>query len=192
MASIEGVGADPDGGQPRLYFPTFTVLSAASHASCPRERMSFRRWVVMEGVFSHIGLHIDDVLHAFVFPVRGPHHEEDKSLRSRPSSPGWTPGPPVGVADVVLPAVGPVRPVSLGDQLHFRGINIGTVFLFGKPEGKDAPLPQEAGGPFLHFFIVAHPDRPEAQDGDLPGVPVVEGVKGQDLVELAVAPGVQR
>ena len=38
--------------------------------------------------------------------------------------------------------------------------------------------------------FVAHPDRSEPKDGDLPGVPVLQPVKAEDLGELTDPPGV--
>ena len=60
----------------------------------------------------------------------------------------------------------------------------------GEAEGEYAALLEHASHFDLEGFVGAHPDRAEAEDGDLPGVPVVQAVEAEDLVELAVAPGV--
>ena len=60
----------------------------------------------------------------------------------------------------------------------------------GQAEGKYAPLRERLRRLPLDRFVLAHPDRAQAQDRDLPGVPVGQPVEGDDLVELAVAVGV--
>ena len=44
--------------------------------------------------------------------------------------------------------------------------------------------------PSLHLFVFAHPDGAQTEDGDLPGVPVRQAVEGENLVHLAISPGI--
>jgi hypothetical protein len=64
------------------------------------------------------------------------------------------------------------------------------VLPLGEAEAEDPPVLQVPGGLLLHLLVSAHPDGPEAEDRNLPGVPVRKAVEGEDLVELAVAPRV--
>ena len=71
----------------------------------------------------------------------------------------------------------PLRPESGGVAMF------GPVFALGQPEREHRtvvePLRRPAAGP----GVVALPDRRQAEDGDLPGIPVVQAVEGQDLTE---------
>ncbi len=96
----------------------------------------------------------------------------------------------VGVADVVLLAARQEGPVRLGVERHLARVEVGAVLLLRQPEGEDAALLQKAGRLPLDLLVAAHPDRPEPEDRHLPGVPVGQAVEAEDLVELAVAPGV--
>ena len=55
---------------------------------------------------------------------------------------------------------------------------------------KHLALLEQLRRPALESFVRALPNRAETQDGHLPGVPVAQPVKGQNLVELAIAPRV--
>ena len=59
--------------------------------------------------------------------------------------------------------------------------------LLGEPEGEDRAVVEQLGGPPPGRPVLALPDRPEAEDRDLPRVPVDEPVEGGDLVEGADA-----
>ena len=89
----------------------------------------------------------------------------------------------VAVADVVLGAAGPEAAVAVGLQEHVGGVDVGAVGLLGQAEREHLALGEEFGGAGAGGGVVALPDRAEAEDGDLPGVPVVEAVEAEDLVE---------
>jgi hypothetical protein len=61
---------------------------------------------------------------------------------------------------------------------------------FRKTEGEDGAVLQELGRLLLERLVLTHPDRAEAENGNLERVPVVQAVERQDLIELADAPGV--
>ena len=54
--------------------------------------------------------------------------------------------------------------------------------------GDDVPQPGRRRG--LHPAPAAHPQRPQAEDADLPCVPVAQAVEAQDLAEHRIARGV--
>ena len=51
-------------------------------------------------------------------------------------------------------------------------------------------LGEQGGGPGARLGVRALPHRAEAEDGDLPGVPVVQAVEAEDLIEGRIAGGV--
>ena len=59
-----------------------------------------------------------------------------------------------------------------------------------RPKAKTSPSLQQLRGLLLERLVGTHPDRSQPEDGHLPGVPVGQPVEAEDLVELAVAPGV--
>ncbi len=61
---------------------------------------------------------------------------------------------------------------------------------FAETEGKDTAFFEKLRGFFLDLFIVAHPDRPQAQDRNLPGIPVLQPVKPQYFIESTIPVGV--
>ncbi len=56
-----------------------------------------------------------------------------------------------------------------------------------RPKAKMPPSAIAVGGLLPHLLVRAHPERPEAEDRDLPRVPVAEAVEAEDLVDVAVA-----
>ena len=62
--------------------------------------------------------------------------------------------------------------------------------LLGQAEREHAALVEDLRGAGLRRLVVALPDRAEAEDGDLPRVPVAEAVERQHLAEGADACGV--
>jgi hypothetical protein len=64
------------------------------------------------------------------------------------------------------------------------------VLPLGEAEGEDSARLEKLRRLPLDLLVIAHPDRPEAQDSDLPGIPVGKAVEAENLIELAVAPGV--
>ena len=96
----------PMDAQPRLYLPMLTVLSAASHAAGPRDRMSgFRDRIVVQREVSDVRLAVGDVPDELVAPVPVVRGEEDVLVRTRDLAEGRDHGRDVAVADVVLLAV---------------------------------------------------------------------------------------
>ena len=101
----------------------------------------------------------------------------------------------VAVADVILL---PRRPkddtliviVACRGQQHVGVVDVGAVLTLGKPECHHAARFELGGGAFLGLDVVALPDRPEAQDGDLLGVPVGQAVEPEDLAQRGIARGV--
>ena len=90
----------------------------------------------------------------------------------------------VAVADVVLGAGGPEAAVAVRAQQHVGGVDVGAVGLLGQAEREHLALRRAARAAWrAGGGVVALPDRAEAEDGDLPGVPVVEAVEAEDLAE---------
>jgi hypothetical protein len=61
------------------------------------------------------------------------------------------------------------------------------VFALGEPERHHLSGLEVVGGSELRVLVLALPDRPESQDGDLFGVPVGEAVEAEDLRQRRVA-----
>src|SRR5829696_9122481 len=57
------------------------------------------------------------------------------------------------------------------------------MFALRQPEREHRTIVEPLGRTSAGPAIVALPDRPQAEDGDLPGIPVVHAVEGQDLAE---------
>ena len=102
----------------------------------------------------------------------------------------------VAVADVVLL---PRRPVQdavgavlvAGGREHQVGVvDVGAVLALGQPERHHLAGVEVVGGLEFGVLVLALPDRPETEDGDLLGVPVGEPVEAEDLGERGVARGV--
>ena len=62
--------------------------------------------------------------------------------------------------------------------------------LLRQAKGEHAALLEDLVGAGLGRLVLALPDGAEAQDGDLPGVPVAETVERQQLTECTDACGV--
>ena len=146
--------------------------------------------VAVQGVLGHVVLGVDDVFDALVVFVLRVDREKDVVAGFRILAEGRHQGGLVGVADVVLAAVGHVAVPAQGGEHHLGGVEVGAVGFFGQAEGEYAPFVEEPGGLFFDRLVVAHPDGSQAQDGHLPGVPVGQPVEAEDFVEVAVALGV--
>jgi hypothetical protein len=116
-------------------------------------------------------------------------HEKDVIARVGHLAKGRDHGRDVAVADIVLLAVGPVGAVGLGASGSSRWSRCRRRGPLREAKGKDPPS-AGVGRPAASALRWRSSRWAQAQDGDLPGVPVVQPVEGQDLVELAVAPGV--
>ena len=57
----------------------------------------------------------------------------------------------------------------------------------GQGEGHHPAVLELPGDPPLGDLVVAGPDRPEAEDGDLLGIPVGQAVEAEDLAQGGVA-----
>ena len=96
----------------------------------------------------------------------------------------------VAVADVVLAAVRAKSTFAVRGEDHVGRVDVGAVVTLGQAEGEDRPLVEQLGRARLRGCVGALPDRAEAEDRDLPGVPVGQAVEAKDLVEDRVARGV--
>ena len=101
----------------------------------------------------------------------------------------------VAVADVVLL---PRRAehdtfivvVFRGREQQVGVVDVGAVFPLGQRERHHAAGLELRGRPLLGLDVVALPDRPEAQNRHLLGVPIRQTVEPEDLAERGVAGGV--
>ena len=198
---VEGVGADADRGPAEIELADIDgVERAVPGLAAARQDVGLGDRVVVEREVGDVVLRVAEVLHALVSLVPRIDHEEDVVVglvivRNGAVWPGHLAEDRdqrrlVGVADVVLLAPRQEGPVRLRKERHLARVEIRAVLLLGQPEGEDAPLLQQASGVALDLLVAAHPDRPEAEDRHLPGVPVGQAVEAEDLVEFAVAPGV--
>ena len=86
--------------------------------------------------------------------------------------------------------IDPEAAVAVGFEQHVGGADVGAVGLFEQIEGEDLSLSEESRSAGAGGGVVALPDRTEAEDRDLPGVPVVQAVEAQELVERGDPGGV--
>ena len=188
---VEGVGADADRRPAEVVLADVDGVERRVPGVLPlREDVGFGDRRVVQGEIRDVGLAVDDVLDALEFLVLRVDREEDVVLGACDLSEGRDERRLVGVADVVLLAPRPVAAVALGHQLHFRRVDVGAVGALGEPECEDPALLEQARRALLDRLVAAHPDRPQPEHGDLPGVPVGEAVEAEDLGELAVATGI--
>ena len=181
----------PIDAQPRLNLQMLIVFSMSSQAFWPALGMSASViGIVVQGVFRHVVLVVDDVFHALVFRVLGVDREEDVFAAVGDLAEGGHHGRLVAVADVVLVAVGAVGAVRLRVEHHVAGVDVGAVLLLGKAEGEDGALFQELGRLVLGLVVGAQEDGAQAQGAHLEGVPVGEAVEAEDLGEVGDARGV--
>ena len=75
-------------------------------------------------------------------------------------------------------------------EQHVGVVDVGAVLALGERERHHAAGLELCGRAFLGLDVVALPDRPEAQDRDLLGVPVRQPVEPEDLAQRGVAGGV--
>lgn len=136
---------------------------------------------------------VDDVLHEVVRVVAAVGREEDVALGAfdvgAPAEDGDE-SCGVAVAYVVLGAGGQEPAVAVRCQQHVGGVDVGAVRLLRQPEGEHLALGEEFRGAVAGGLVVALPDGAETEDGHLPGVPVVESVEPEDLVERGDPGGV--
>lgn len=136
---------------------------------------------------------VDDVLEQVVGRVTAVGGEEDVAVGTLNIGAAAEDGDESGgiaVAYVVLGAGGTEAAVAVRLQQHVGGVDVGAVRLLGQAEGEHLALVEELGGAVAGGCVVALPDRAEAEDGHLPGVPVVQAVEAEDLVERGDARGV--
>ena len=121
--------------------------------------------------------------------------KKDILIRSINSTKGRDNGRFISVADVVLPTVG-FPAISIRCQHHIGRINIGTVRFLGETESEDATIFEGLSGFLAHRLVSTHPDRTQAEYGDLPGIPILKAVEPKDLGKLTNTPsipaGIQR
>ena len=188
---VEGVRADADRGPAEVELPdVHGVERRVPGVVALGEDVRLGDGIVVERELRDEVLAVDDVLHALVLLVRGIRDEEDVLAAPRELPERRDHRRLVGVADVVLPAARAVRSLTRRDQAHLRGVHVGAVLLLGEPEREDAAVLEMLGGAAFHGLVAAHPDRAEAEHGDLPRVPVLQAVECKDLRELADPPGV--
>ena len=121
--------------------------------------------------------------------VAGVGGEEDVLVGARDLAEGGDHPGHVGVTDVVLLAArGPA--VFRRRQDHVGLVDVGAMALLGQAEAEHLALLQLGGRLALRVLVVTHPDRAQAQGGDLEGVPVAQPVEADDLGELADPVGV--
>ncbi len=80
--------------------------------------------------------------------------------------------------------------VLRGREQQVGVVDVGAVLAFGQRERHHAAGLELRGRAFLGLDVVALPNRPEAQDRHLLGVPVRQPVEPEDLAQRGVAGGV--
>ncbi len=188
---IKSVRADADGGPAQVVFADVDRVEAR----IPGLRAALQDFIGANGVIAQqeladVVLAGSDVFEQLVVFAAIIGHEEDIVAAIGHFAKSRDHRGQVGVADVIFLAVGPVAAIRLGRETHLSRVDVRPVRALREPKGEHGPLLEQLRGPALEAFVLAHPDRPQAQDGDLPGVPVGQPVKTQNLVEFAVAPGV--
>ena len=188
---VEGVGADADGGPAQVELADVDRVEGGVPGGVAPQQDVFRaHFVVGQFVLGHEVLAVHHVLQAGEAGPGGVGGEEAPLAGVGHLAEGGEERGLVPVADVVLAPIGPPGAVAGRSQGHLGGVQVGPVRLLRQSVGEDAPLLQQAARLVFHGLVAAHPDGPQAEHADLPGVPVGEAVEAQDLGELADAPGV--
>jgi len=143
-----------------------------------------------QGELGDVHLGLDDVLHALVVRVVRSDREEDVLAGVRVLSEDAEQRGLVAVADVVLATVRLVGAIGHLCEHHLARVEVGAMGLLRQAEAEDATVEQVLCGALLDLRSIGHPQRSEAEDADLPGVPVGEPVEAEDLVENTVPAGV--
>ena len=191
---VHGMLAHADGGEPDVELADVHRVQRGIEGRLPGVQHILRpHWVVLQTELGHEHLGLDDVLDQPVVLVLAVRREEHVPVRTghvRPSAEHRDHAGHIAVPDVVLLAGGPETARSIRGQHHVGGVDVGPVLALRQPEREHRtvlePLRRAAAG----CGVLALPDRPQTQDGDLPGVPVVQAVKGQDLTERRDPAGV--
>ena len=131
-----------------------------------------------------------DFFHALVVRVVGAHHEEHILVGVFDFAKGRHQRRAIAVADIIFAPVREVGAIVLTLQDHTGGVDVGPMGAFTQAKGKDTALLKKCGCLLFHPFVGAHPDRAQTQNGDLPGVPIAESIKPENLVVLTDAPHV--
>ena len=199
---VEGVRADADGTPAQVILPHVDGI----HRRAPRfqalgKDLGLGYLVVVQGIVGHVILgaaHVLDAVIVIAFIIGNEKHVtalvlprfgigQDVAIsigdlaKSRREIGG------LAIPDVVLLAFRDVGAIFLRDQFHLGGIQVRPVLLFREAECKHAAFLQALRGFLLYFLVLAHPNRPEPENADLPGVPVIrEAIKAKDLVEIAI------
>ncbi len=185
------MGADSDRSPAQVVFAHIhRVESRVPGSLPPGEDLGFEDRIVLQRILGDVvlaGGHILEQMIARIAVICG---EEDIFARPSDLAKGRDQRSQICVADVVLLAVRQVGAVGLRGEAHSGGVNICPVRPLRKPEGEDVAVMQQVCGAALERFVPAHPDRTQSEDGHLPGVPVGQAVEAEDLIELAVAPGI--
>ncbi len=87
----------------------------------------------------------------------------------------------------------PVGSLYIGaaaEDQQVGGVDVGAVFLLRQAESADSTVGEQLRHPGPDGRILALPDRTQAQDGDLPGVPVDESLEAQHLRQCRDPTGV--
>ncbi len=191
---VHRVLADADGGGAEVELADVDGVQGRVEGRAPgvQDVLGADR-VAVEAELADVLRGVDDVLHDVVRRVAAVGGEEDVAVGALDVGAAAEDGDETGgvaVADVVLGAGRAEAAVGLGLQQHVGGVDVGAVGLLGQAEGEHLPLGKEFRGAGAGGGVVALPDRAEAEDGDLPRVPVVEAVEAEDLVESSYPRGV--
>ena len=194
---VHGVGADADGAPAQVVLAHIDGVECGVEGPGPAvQHVGLGDGVVAKRVVGDVVLRVHHVLFqlvAVVLGVRGEEHVLRAVLRTAGDlAERGDRARHVAVADVVLlPVGGPSAAGFAGrGEDHVRLVDVRAVRLFGEPEGEHLPGLQLRGGLALRLLVVAHPDRAQAQGGDLERVPVAQPVEADDLGELADPVGV--
>nr|BFE73348.1 hypothetical protein GCM10020092_066490 [Actinoplanes digitatis] len=191
---VHRVLADADGGGAEVELADVDgVERGVERGAAGVQHVLLAYRVVLEPELADVHLRVHDVLHQVVRGVPAVGGEEDVAVRpvdvGAAAEDRHEPGD-VAVADVVLGAARQEAARGVRGEDHVGGVDVGAVAALGEPERHDVPVGEQPRRVCPGDRVGALPDRAEAEDGDLPGVPVAEAVEAEDLAQGRVAGGV--
>ena len=146
--------------------------------------------VIVQSKLGDKVLGVADVLYALVLLVPRFSDEENIFVGAVDLAEGRDEACLVAVADVVLAAACEVGAIDLWIKRHLRGVDVGAVLFFRQTECEDRAVSQHLRSLLLDRFVVRNPDWTETEHAHLPGIPIGEAIKAENLVEFTVTPAV--
>ena len=154
-----------------------------------RKNIGIGDGILMQRVFRHVILRINHILHALKLLMVRLDHKKHIVARVGHLAKGRNQRRFIGIANVILRTIRAIAPIHR-PQRHLTGVQVRPMRFFRKTKGKDRALLQQPRRLVLHRLIVAHPNWTQPQHRNLPGIPITQAIKPQNLVKRANTKGI--